>query len=101
MQLFAYYLDKMKSTTDGDATLLDQVAILYGSGMGNSNLHDPRHLPLLVAGGGAGTLKGGRHLRYPKETPLANLHVAMMDRMGVEVEKFGDSNGKLGYLTDL
>jgi len=93
MQLFAYYLDKLKTTTDGDATLLDQVAILYGSGMGNSNLHDPRHLPLLVAGGGAGTLKGGRHLRYPKETPLTNLYVTLLGKVGVPVERIGDSTG--------
>jgi hypothetical protein len=98
-QLFAYYLDKLKSTIDGDGTLLDQVTILYGSGMGNSNLHDPRHLPLLVAGGGAGTLTGGRHLRYANETPLTNLYVTLLGKVGVPIERIGNSTGPIEHLS--
>jgi hypothetical protein len=101
LQLLAYYLDKLKSTVDGDGTLLDQTTILYGSGMGNSNLHDPRQLPLLVAGGGAGTLKGGRHLRYPKETPLTNLYVTLLGKVGVPVERIGNSTGRIEHLSDM
>ena len=100
-QLFAYYLDKLRSTPDGDGTLLDQMMILYGSGMSNSNLHNTQNLPLLVAGGGAGQLRGGRHIRYAAETPLTNLYLTLLDRMGVPVEQIGDSTGKLPNLSDV
>jgi hypothetical protein len=98
---FAYLLEKMKSTPDGDGTLLDHVMVTYGSGLSDGNAHDHANLPLVLAGRGCGTLKPGRHVRYPNETPMANLFVAMLDRMGVPVEKLGDSNGKVGYLSDL
>lgn len=98
---FAYLLEKLKSTPDGDGTLLDHVMITYGSGLSDGNAHDHANLPLVLAGRGCGTLRPGRHVRYPNETPMANLFIAMLDRMSVPVEKLGDSSGKLGYLSDL
>jgi Protein of unknown function (DUF1552) len=92
---FAYLLDKMKSTPDGDGSLLDHSTLLYGTGMGECNAHDPRNIPLVLAGGGAGTLKGGRHIRYPKETPLANLHLTLLANFGIQREGIGDSTGPL------
>jgi hypothetical protein len=98
VSLFAEFLDKMKATSDGDGSLLDNSLFLYGSGMGNPNLHDHTNLPIIVAGGAAGGMKGGRHIRYDKPTPLANLHVTLLEKAGVNVEKFGDSNGKIEEL---
>jgi hypothetical protein len=98
---FAYYLDKLKSTPDGDGSLLDQVLVMYGSGMGNSNLHDPHNLPILLAGGPASSIGWGRHLRYPEKTPLTNLYLTMLHRAGVPVEQVGDSTGQLQHLIDL
>jgi hypothetical protein len=92
---FAYLLDKMRSTPDGDGTLLDHATLVYGTGMGECNAHDPRNIPLILAGGGAGTFKGGRHIRYPKETPLANLHLTLLDKFGVKWDRIGDSTGRL------
>jgi hypothetical protein len=92
---FAYLLDRLQATPDGDGTLLDHVTLLYGTGMGDCNAHDPRSIPLLLAGGGAGHLKGGRHVRYPKETPLANLHLTLLDKFGVKLDRIGDSTGRL------
>src|SRR5262245_19103721 len=92
---FAYLLEKMRSTPDGDGSLLDHATLIYGTGMGECNAHDPRNIPLLLAGGGAGTLKGGRHVRYPKETPLANLHLTLLDNFGIHHDKIGDSTGPL------
>ena len=92
---FAYLLEKMRSTPDGDGTLLDHATLIYGTGMGECNAHDPRNIPLLLAGGGCGTLKGGRHIRYPKETPLANLHLTLLDNFGVKRDRIGDSTGRL------
>ncbi len=98
---FAYLLEKLKSTPDGDGTLLDHVMVTYGSGLSDGNAHDHGNLPLVLAGRGCGTLRPGRHVRYPDETPMANLFVAMLDRMGVPVETLGDSKGELGYLSDI
>jgi hypothetical protein len=92
---FAYLLKKMRSTPDGDGSLLDHATLMYGAGIGECNAHDPRNIPLLLAGGGAGTLKGGRHIRYPKETPLANLHLTLLGNFGVQWERIGDSTGPL------
>ena len=92
---FAYLLDKLRSTPDGDGSLLDHVMVMYGTGMGDCNAHDPRNIPLVLAGGGAGQLKGGRHIRYPKETPLANLHLTLLDKMGVHWDRIGDSTGRV------
>jgi hypothetical protein len=93
-QLFANYLGKLRATPDGDGTLLDHMTILYGSGISNSSVHSGKSLPLLLMGGGAGTLKGGRHLTY-KDTSMANLLVTLMDKLGVPVEKLGGSTGRL------
>src|SRR6266853_2910676 len=92
---FAYLLDRMAATPDGDGSLLDHSTLLYGTGMGDCNAHDPRNIPLLLAGGGAGHLKGGRHIVFPKETPLANLHLTLLDKLGVNMERIGDSTGRL------
>jgi hypothetical protein len=96
---FAYLLDKLRSTPDGDGTLLDHSMITYGSGLSDGNAHDHSNLPMAIAGRACGTLKPGRCIRYPAETPMGNLYVAMLDRMGVPVESLGDSTGKLDYLS--
>ncbi|MDQ2901491.1 MAG: hypothetical protein M3Y07_17090, partial [Acidobacteriota bacterium] len=98
---FAYLLEKLKSTPDGDGTLLDHSMITYGSGLSDGNAHDHGNLPLALAGRGCGRLRPGRHVRYPDETPMANLFVTMLDKMSVPVEHLGDSNGELGYLSDI
>src|SRR5206468_10059530 len=85
--LFSYYLDKLKSTADGDGSLLDHSLLLLGSGMGNPDVHDHTNLPIVVAGGGVGAVKGGRHIKYAKPTPLANLHLTLLDRVGVHEER--------------
>jgi Protein of unknown function (DUF1552) len=94
-QLFSQYLAKLKDTRDGDGSLLDHVTILYGSGISNSTRHSGDNLPLLVVGGGSGTIKGGQHLAYANKPTMANLLVTLMDKMGVPVEKVGGSTGKL------
>jgi hypothetical protein len=91
----AYLLEKLRSTPDGAGSLLDHSIIVYGTGMGDCNAHDPRNIPVLLAGGGAGQLKGGRHIKYPKETPLANLHLTLLDKLGVRYDRIGDSTGRL------
>ncbi len=93
--LFAYMLDKLRSTKDGEGTLLDHTLMLYGSGMSNSNIHNHSPLPILVAGGAAGRLQGGRHLKYPAETPMANLLLSILHKAGVEQPSIGDSTGPL------
>ena len=101
IQQFTYLLDKLKAVKDGDGTLLDHSMIAYGSGLADGNRHEHHNLPLILAGRGNGKLKPGRMVRYPDETPITNLYVAMLDRMGVPVESLGDSTGQLGYLADL
>jgi len=101
MQLFAYYLEKLQATPDGDGSLLDHVTIIYGSGMSDSNQHDPHKLPMLVVGGGADRIKGGRHLRYPERTPLTNLYMTVLNTIGVPVERIGNSTGELTHLSDV
>ena len=98
VSLFAYFLDKLKATPDGDGSLLDHSLYLYGSGMSNGDKHDHVNLPILVAGGGAGKLKGGRHIRYAEPTPLANLHLTLLDKVGVRLDSFADSKGKVQEL---
>ena len=88
----------MKETKEGSGSLLDHSLCLYGSGMGNPNVHDHTNLPILVAGGGAGKMKGGRHIRYKKATPLANLHLTLLNKVGVNVAKFADSHGQVDEL---
>lgn len=94
VSLFAEFLQKLKATPDGDGTLLDHSLLLYGSGIGNPNIHDHTNLPILVAGGAATGLKGNRHLRYAKPTPLANLHLTLLDKVGVHLDSFADSTGR-------
>jgi hypothetical protein len=98
MSLFADFLQKMKATPDGDGSLLDHTVYVYGSGMGNSSLHDHEKLPMLVAGGAATGLKGNRHIRYEKGMDLANLHLTLLDRVGVHLDAFGDSTGEIQQL---
>ncbi len=100
VSLFAYFLEKLKATRDGNGSLLDHSIYLYGSGMGNPDVHDHVNLPILVAGGGAGKLKGGRHVRYAQPTPLANLHLTLLDRAGVRLDAFADSQGKVRELLE-
>ena len=95
VELFSGFLQRMKATPDGDGSLLDHSIYLYGSGMGNPSLHDHENLPILVAGGAATGLKGGRHIRYEKGTNLANLHLTLLDRVGIHLDSFADSNGKV------
>jgi hypothetical protein len=94
VNLFAYLLDKLRSTPDGDGSLLDHMTMIYGAGMADSNAHSPLNIPVVLAGGGAGQLKGGRHIRY-KNMPLANLHLTLLDKLGVPWDRIGDSTGRL------
>ena len=91
--LFSKFVERLKNTPDGDGSLLDHSLILYGSGMANSNQHSHTEVPLMVVGGGTGTVKGNRHLNYPKYTPIANLLVALGQKSGLEMTQFGTSNG--------
>jgi hypothetical protein len=100
VSLFAYFLEKLKATKEGDGTLLDHSLYLYGSGMSNGDKHDHVNLPILVAGGGAGTWKGGRHIRYAEPVPLANLHLTLLERAGVRLDSFADSKGKVNELLE-
>jgi hypothetical protein len=101
VRLFADYLEKLRATPDGDGSLLDHVILLYGSGISNSDRHTHGPLPTLLLGGGAGTIKGGRHLVYPDDTPLTNLQLTLLNKMGVPAEKLGDSTGQFKELSEL
>jgi len=98
VSLFAEFLAKMRDTREGNGSLLDHSLYLYGSGMGNPNLHDHNNLPILVAGGAAGRMRGGRHIRCAQPTPLANLHLTLLDKVGVRLDSFADSRGKMDEL---
>jgi hypothetical protein len=95
VQMLAYFLEKMAATPDGDGSLLDHSLIMYGSGMGNGNLHRHTDLPILLAGKLNGKFKTGYHFDYKMDTPMANLLVTILDRAGVPIEKLGDSTGPL------
>jgi hypothetical protein len=99
--LFSSYLDSLAATRDGDGSLLDDTLILFGAGMSNSNAHAPNDLPLALVSGDAAQLRGGRHLRFPLDTPVANLHLAILDKLGVPLDKLGDSTGKADLLSDI
>ena len=101
VSLFAKYLEKLRATPDGDGSLLDHVILLYGGGISNSDRHTHGPLPTLLLGGGAGTIKGGRHLVYPDDTPLTNLQLTLLNKMGVPAETLGDSTGQFKELSDL
>ena len=94
VQLFAYLLDRLRATPDGDGSLLDHMTMIYGAGIADSNAHATSNVPVVLAGGGAGSLKGGRHIHY-KDLPLANLHLTLLDKFGVARESMGDSTGRL------
>ena len=100
VSLFAYFLERLAKTPDGDGTLLDHSVLLYGSGLSDGNIHLPENIPIVVAGKGSGTLKGGQHLMH-KGMPLANLHMSLMDKFGVQVDKLGNSNGKVEELASV
>jgi hypothetical protein len=95
VSLFAYFLEKLKATPEGDGNLLDNSAYLYGSGMGNPNVHNHVNVPMIVAGGAGGRIKGGRHIKYAEPTPMANLHLTLLDSAGVSLDSFADSTGKI------
>jgi len=101
VRLFVSYLEKLQATPDGDGTLLDNVLLLYGGGISNSDRHTHGPLPTLLLGGGAGTLRGGRHLIYPEDTPLTNLQLTLLQKMGVPAERLGDSTGQFTELAEL
>ena len=98
MSLYARFLDKLRAIPDGDGTLLDNVIAVWGCGMGDGDTHAPLNLPTVVAGGGRGQLKGGRHLVYEMDTPFMNLGLTLLDKVGVSVDRISDSTGQL---TDL
>lgn len=95
VSIFADFVDKLRATPDGDGSLLDHVAIIYGAGMSEGNGHVPLNLPILVVGGANGRIAGGRHLKFASGTPLANFHLSMLDRFGVRIDQHGNSTGPL------
>ena len=99
--LLEYYLSKLAATPDGDGSLLDHMVLLYGGGISNSDRHTHGPLPTLVLGGGAGSIKGGRHLVYPEGTPLTNLQLTLLHKIGVPVDRPGDSTGQFTELSEL
>ena len=94
VQLYAYLLDRLRATPDGDGTLLDHITLMYGTGLADCNAHATSNVPVVLSGGGAGWLKGGRHIHYP-DLPLANLHLTLLDRFGVRQDRLGDSTGRV------
>ena len=94
VQLFAYLLERLRATPDGDGTLLDHITLMYGTGLSDCNAHSVTNVPVVLTGGGAGWLKGGRHIRY-NNLPLANLHLTLLDRFGVHWDRLGDSSGRV------
>jgi len=101
-ELFAYYVERLHATRDGDGSLLDHVTILFGAGMSDSNAHSGINLPVAIVGGASGEIKGGRHLKYPAGTPMGNLLITLLDKLGVPpVERMGDSTGRLERLSDV
>ena len=98
LSLFAYFLKKARATPDGDGNLLDNMMVLYGAGMSDSNRHDNKGLPLVLVGGGSGRLHAGGHLRYEEKTSISNLHLTILDKMGVRVDNMSDATGRLDLL---
>jgi hypothetical protein len=98
-ELFTYYLDKLAATPDIDGSLLDNMIIMYGSAMSDGNEHLLQNLPVLLLGGGTGQLQGGKHIRYPNDTPISNLYLTVMDKLGLRADRFGDSTGKADLLS--
>jgi hypothetical protein len=100
MALFAGFVKKMKETPDGDGTLLDHTIIVYGSGLSDGNRHTHNDLPVALIGRGGG-LRAGRHIVYPTDTPMTNLYLTLLDRIGVHPETLGDSTGRIEHLTEI
>jgi hypothetical protein len=96
---FAYFVDKLKSIKEGEGSLLDNCMIVYGSGLGDGNRHNHDNLPVLLAGRGGGTIQSGRHIQLERETPMTNLFLSMLDRVGAPTERLGDSTGLLPQLS--
>jgi Protein of unknown function (DUF1552) len=101
MDLLAYYLGKLRATPDGEGSLLDHMIVMRGSGMSEGNVHDHKNVPIVLVGGGTGHLRGGRHVRVAAGTPVTNLHVSLLDKLGVPVERFGASTGALAELPEI
>jgi hypothetical protein len=99
LEQFAGYVDTLRSTPDGDGSLLDHMVLVYGAGMSDSNSHSPENLPVLLLGGANGRIKGGRHVRFDPDTPLGNLHLTLLDKLGIAIDHLGDSNGRLEQLS--
>ncbi len=95
VEQLAYMLERLKSIREGEGTLLDNCMIVYGSGLSDGNRHNNENLPVVMAGRARGTITTGRHLRFPEETPMCNLFMSMLDRMGASVDFIGDSTGSL------
>lgn len=100
-EVLAYFMEKMRVTPDGEGSLLDHSMIVYGSALSDGNMHVHNDLPILLAGGGNGQLKGGRHVRYPQDTPTTNLYLTLLEKLGMRVENFGDSTGRLNLLAEV
>ena len=98
MDQFAYFIGRLSSIKEGNGTLLDQSMIVYGSGIGDGNRHNHDELPALLVGKGGHTIETGRHLRFSQNTPMSNLYLSLMERMGVKAPRLGDSTGLLPYL---
>ena len=94
-EIFAYFLEKMRATPDGDGSLLDHSMIVYGSALADGNMHEHFDLPTLLIGGASGRIKGGSHIQYSQHTPMTNLYLTMLDTVGIQRDRFGDSTGKL------
>jgi hypothetical protein len=94
----AYLLEKLQAIPEGDGTILDHAMVVYGSGLSDGQHHKYDNLPILLAGKGCGSLQPGRHIRFPAQTPLSNLWVSLLDRMGANVPTLGDSTGRLANL---
>lgn len=100
-ELFAYFIDKMKATPEGESNLLERSMVVYGSGLSDGNRHTHEDLPVMIVGQGGGLLRTGRHVVYDKDTPMNNLYLTLMDGMGVRTDQLGDSTGALAHLTDV
>jgi hypothetical protein len=94
-KLYQYFLERLRSVPDGDGSLLDHSLLVYGSALSDGNMHLYKDLPVLVFGGGTARIQGGRHLKYPENTPIANLYLTLLDKLGVQLESFGDSTGRV------
>ena len=101
VEQFSHFLEKLCEVQDGDGRLLDNMMVVYGSGIGDGNRHTHHDLPVLLAGRGSGSLHPGRHLRYPVETPMNNLYLSLLDRVGVRTETLGDGTGTLEHLSEI